>query len=260
MNIAPWPLVARSALVRAFRPGSAPFSEAPFRTLRKQGWVTEGVCVVPHSAKGAQGRLTFFSALNVEAARQARLGARTAATRLAKDARQMESRPEFTLLTKLLSGAPASVVQAVLAGRVPANAAPEIHVLVREIAKATEERREARGHQWDLVDIASGTVVEVKADHVTLVDASGAHTMLPRWYSAIAHRDQVGAVLAILTDKLGEEQALVQPVPGVELDYARALSGFKLTPADLRLSEADATYLSGEPAPLRVLVPIKLPA
>src|ERR1700722_3714145 len=67
--IAAWPVVIRDRIVQAFKPGGSPDAEAPIRTLRSHAWVSQGVRVTLFSSHGLAGQLTFFSSLNVMAAR-----------------------------------------------------------------------------------------------------------------------------------------------------------------------------------------------
>ena len=43
--ITAWPVVIRDRIVQAFKPGGSPDAEAPFRTLRRHAWVSQGVRV-----------------------------------------------------------------------------------------------------------------------------------------------------------------------------------------------------------------------
>lgn len=260
-KIAPWPIVARSSLVRAFKPGADARAAGPFSTLRQKRWVTPGVSVIPHSGGRAEGRLTLFCALNVEAARQARIGKRAAALRLAKDAEQVERSAEFKELAASLSRASAATVRAILEGEIPARAPPGTDDLVRQIAQATEEKRSLRSQQWELAEITAGRIVKIDAKLVRVLVTSGDHALLPRWYSAAAHRVRVGDYLAVLTERLGDEQAIVHPVPAIPLEWRRhSAHPFELTESDLRLSAADVEHLSGKPAPLKIIVPVDVPA
>ena len=72
--IAAWPVVVRDRIVHAFKPGTSPAGEAPFRTLRRHEWVSQGVRVTLFADHGLAGQMTFFSSLNVVAARLARRG------------------------------------------------------------------------------------------------------------------------------------------------------------------------------------------
>lgn len=105
-TIAAWPVVVRDRIVHAFKPGAPPSAEAPFRTLRRHKWVSQGVRVTLFADRGLAGQLTLFSSLNVMAARLARRGDSPAAERAARAAADLESGPEFAVLRSLLSELP----------------------------------------------------------------------------------------------------------------------------------------------------------
>ena len=104
--IAAWPVVVRDRIVHAFKPGGSPAAEGPFRTLRRHEWVSQGVRVTLFADRGLAGQMTFFSSLNVMAARLARRGNAPAAERVARAAADLEAGPEFAILRSLLSELP----------------------------------------------------------------------------------------------------------------------------------------------------------
>ena len=112
MGIDQWPVVGRTQIIQAFRPGEPASKEAPFRTLRSHGWATAGMSVVTRSEHRASGRFIIFSVLNVDAARLAREGDERSAKVLAKAAARVEASAAFGRLRKLLSGRPAADVSA----------------------------------------------------------------------------------------------------------------------------------------------------
>src|SRR6202034_3145233 len=114
--IASWPVVVRDRSVHAFKPGGSPAAEAPFRTLRRHEWVSQGVRVTLFADRGLAGQLTFFSSLNVMAARLARRGNAPAATRVARAAADLEAGPEFSVLRSLLSKLPDHEAERVVSG------------------------------------------------------------------------------------------------------------------------------------------------
>src|SRR5262245_22787168 len=138
MTIAAWPVARRTRLVHAFKPGDRSHSEAPFRTLRKHDWATPGVRIAPRAGSHLSGQLTMFSSLNVEAARLARRGDEVAATRVAAAATELEARPEFDRLSKILAELPLPVARDVIDGAVPDEAPPALLEALRAVGRATE--------------------------------------------------------------------------------------------------------------------------
>src|ERR1700722_6607340 len=114
--IAAWPVVVRDRSVRAFKPGGSPAAEGPFRTLRRHEWVSQGVRVTLFADHGLAGQMTFFSSLNVVAARLARRGNSSAAERVARAAADLEAGPEFAVLRSRLSELPDREAERVVNG------------------------------------------------------------------------------------------------------------------------------------------------
>jgi hypothetical protein len=261
--IAPWPVVARDRIVRAFKPGGNSTAEAPFRTLRRHEWVSSGVRVTLHADHGLAGQMTFFSSLNVVAARLARRGDSSAATRAARAAADLEAGPEFALLLRLLSDLPDQEAEQVVGGAFPGGARTELVKALRTIAERTEQVRA------DYIVLSSpaevvfaGRITEVTERYVVLVEAKGATTMLPRWMAGDARRDRVGAFLALVSDKLDGTSAVVEAIPAIDVEDAPETVGFSpFGRADARarsITADDARVLAGEPTSLRILVPVTI--
>jgi hypothetical protein len=86
----PWPLTTSAELAGVLRPGGHLRPDSSLRTLRERGLSAEAITVVPRSARGAHGRVVWYSSLMIDVARLLRLGdqgtateVHTAATRLA---------------------------------------------------------------------------------------------------------------------------------------------------------------------------------
>src|SRR6202035_5890313 len=120
--IAAWPVVIRDRIVHAFKPGGSAASEAPFRTLRRHEWVSQGVRVTLFADHGLAGQMTFFSSLNVVAARLARRGNARAGERVARAAADLEAGPEFAVLRSRLSELPDPEAERVVCGLLPEDA------------------------------------------------------------------------------------------------------------------------------------------
>lgn len=248
-----WPVVARAQLVQAFRPGESPTKEAPFRTLRANRWATSGISVVTRSAHHASGRVTIFSALNVDAARLAREGRARSAAALARAASRVESSRTFARLARLLSGRTAREVSSVVDGVVHE---PELLESLQDIARATLAAREA-ARSPSGVDVVAGTIAGTVDDVFVLDGPHGEKTMVPRWLAQAAHRDEVGDALALVTEKLDDTQMVVKAVPAIDVT-PRSASPFGRAAPMRTLTASDARLLSGAPAPIRVLVPVTI--
>lgn len=259
MAITPWPLADRSELVQAFRPGAPGKREAPYRTLRQQRWATAGVSIVPHRAGKAAGRVTLFSSLNIEAARLARHGSGRAALEVAREAAKVEASAPFIRLSKALAGSAPSIVQAVIRGGLPEKAPREVAALVREIARATEERRRSVRAFLNSVDMVAGRISEVSESYVVVRDPAGPSTALPRWLARDVQREAVGDCVAVLTDRFEGRGALVEAVPAIDTEESPAsFSPFGRSPALDRITAKDAKRLRGLPDALRIIVPVRI--
>lgn len=233
--------------------------EGPFRTLRAHGWTTAGVSVVTRSERRASGRLTIFSVLNMDAARLAREGEHRGATTLAKAAAAIEASAEFLRLTKLLSGHMAEEVSAVVDGGAAEAQWPDLHELLKHIARETNATRSRCGPRVKLSEVVTGTISE--EDGLLVLNAEGGgRTAVPRWLAESAHRGNVGDCLALVSEKLSDQQLVVNALPGIETGRASRFSPFGRSAKVHSLTKADAKRLGGRPGPLRILVPVSIGA
>jgi hypothetical protein len=261
MNIALWPLIARDRLVRAYRPGEPSLSEAPFRTLRRHSWSTAGVRITPRTVGRATGRCTVFSTLNLEAARLARLHANDNASRLARAAAALESGPAFLQLEKLLADLPAETIVALVEGTFPADASTELWRTLQVLAQETRRRWITESRRGALSEMVVGCIAEMSATTVVLKCPNSPDLTLPRWLARAAHREAVGACLAVVTEQLEDSSALAYAIPALDLDAAPPqFSPFGRARALREITEADLALLTGSPKPLRVIVPVTIGA
>jgi hypothetical protein len=261
--IAEWPVVVRDRIVHAFKPGGSPAAEGPFRTLRRHDWVSQGVRVTLFADRGLAGQMTFFSSLNVMAARLARRGNAPAAERVARAAADLEAGPEFAVLRRRLSELPDLEAEKVVSGLLPEDAPAALAQALRAVASRTEEVRVN-----DIIlsspaeVIFAGRIAEVSDDYVVVVQMRGSTTMVPRWMAVAAQRDRVGALLALVADKLDGASAVVEAVPAIAIDDASAdddFSPFGRGDARTRgITAEDTSLLAGEPQSLRILVPVTI--
>lgn len=259
--IAPWPVATRERIVRAFKPGHSPMAEGPFRTLRRHGWVSSGVRITRRADHGLAGQMTFFSSINIDAARLAWRDDAPAAVRAASAAANLESGPEFGDLRGLLTDLPSLEAEQVVSGAVPDGASVELSRVIRAIARRTEQ---VRANLSSPLEAAfAGRVAEITEGFVVLAQEEGATTtMVPRWMASAAKRDQVGDVLFLVTDKLDDASAVFYVVPAIELEsvsHGREFSPFGRGDArTLEITAADARLLTGTPQPLRILIPVTI--
>ncbi|HUC57657.1 MAG TPA: hypothetical protein VMA95_09670 [Streptosporangiaceae bacterium] len=256
--IVPWPVVTRDRIVRAFRPGVLATSEAPFRTLRRHGWVSTGVRVARHGDRGLAGQMTIFSSLNVVAARLARRGDASAAERVASAAASLESGEEFAGLRRLLSALPSHEAERVVAGDLPADRAP-LAEMIRALANHTEQARPGDIMLTSPAEVIfAGQIAELTDALVVLVQAPGSTTIVPRWMANAAHRDQVGEFLALVADQIDGASAVVEAVPAIDVPAARFSPFGRGDNRATAITADDVRLLSGEPEPLRILIPVTI--
>jgi hypothetical protein len=228
--------------------------------LRLRHWATAGVSIVPRNGGKAAGRLTLFSSLNVEAARLARHGAERAAAQVAQEAAEIESSEPFLRLTEALATSAPAVVLAIIGGGIPERTPPEVALLVRALARATEKRHRATHSLSKFMEIVAGRIVEVGDRYVVVRDPAGPSTALPRWLAKDAHREAVGECVAVLTDRFEGRGALVEAIPAIDTEepQAAAFSPFGRSPELDRITAKDAKMLRGRPAELRITVPVTI--
>lgn len=258
MAVERWPLALRADLVQVFDPGKESSREGPFRTLRSHRWTTSGKTVVIRRGKHAAGRITLFSALNVDAALAARSGHETLALSFARAAERIEASRPFSELVRLLSGLPAKQVNDVALGVVESDW-PELDEAVRKVAVLTHEVR-TRGRLAKAKSAFVAGRVSQTASGFVVVTTEVSSLAVPRELARAAHRDRIGDCLAIHTDKVDERGVVIRAVPGVDLQEqvkaAPRFSPFRRgAPVD-SIDEADAKMLRGRPAPLIIRVPV----
>jgi hypothetical protein len=263
MTIAAWPVVARRRVVHAYKPGELSASEGQFRTLRGHEWASSGVRVTRRAGQRLLGQMTLFSSLNVEAARLVRHGNLDGAVRVARAAAELEAGPEFAQLKRIMAKLTDHDAERVVDGVLPDDAPDELAEALTTIARRTERWRAGELTLTALAEVITGRIAEVHEGYVLLVRTSGPATMVPRWMAVAAQRDKVGALLALVTDKLDDGRAVVEAVPAIDLDddtSPDSFNPFSRDPRALSINKADERLLAGEPQPLRILVPVLIDA
>jgi hypothetical protein len=260
--IAAWPVVARDRIVHAFKPGTSASAEAPFRTMRRHDWVSAGVRVTRFADHGLAGQLTFFSSLNMAAARLARRGNAPAAERIARAAADLEAGPEFADLRRRLAELPDQEAEQVVNGQLRADAPAALAAALRAAARRTEQVRADMTFMPSPMETAfAGRIAEVSSTYV-LIEAKECSTMVPRWMAGAAQRGEVGDFLVLVTDKLDGASAVVEAIPAIDVDSSPRADGFSpFGRGDTRtttITTADTRLLAGEPQPLQILVPVTI--
>jgi len=262
--IAAWPVVVRDRIVHAFKPGGSPAAEAPFRTLRRHMWVSQGVRVTLFADRGLAGQMTFFSSLNLVAARLARRGNAPAAARVARAAADLEAGPEFAVLRALLSELPGREAEQVVGGLFPENGRAALAEALRAVASRTEQVRANDILLSSPAEVAfAGRIAEVSGQFALLVQPKdGTATMVPLWMAGEAGRDRVGDYLALVADKLDGASAVVEAVPAIDIDDSPEPDGFspfgRGSARTRSITADDVRLLAGEPHSLQILVPVTI--
>jgi hypothetical protein len=262
--IAAWPVVVRDRIVHAFKPGGSSAAEAPFRTLRRHEWVSQGVRVTLFADGGLAGQMTFFSSLNVVAARLARRGNAPAAARVARAAADLEAGPEFAILRSVLSELPDREAEQVVSGQFPENGPAALAEALRAVASRTEQVRANDILLSSPAEVVfAGRIAEVSDQFVLLVQVKeGTATMVPLWMAGAARRDRVGDFLALVADKLDGASAVVEAVPAIDIDDTPDADGFSpFGRGDTRtrsITADDVRLMAGESQSLRILVPVTI--
>src|ERR1700728_4183722 len=255
--IAAWPVVVRDRIVHAFKPGASPAAEAPFRTLRRHEWVSQGVRVTLFADHGLAGQMTFFSSLNVVAARLARRGNALAAARVARAAADLEAGPEFAVLRTLLSELPGREAEQVVGGLFVADGPAALTEALRAVASRTEQVRANDIVLSSPAEVVfAGRIAEVSDRFVLLVAMEGTATMVPLWMADAAPRERGGDFLSLVADKLDGASAVMEAVPAIDIDDAPETDGFspfgRGETRTRNITADDAHLLTGEPQPLRM--------
>jgi hypothetical protein len=195
------------------------------------------------------------------AARLARRGNAPAAERVARAAADLESGPEFAVLRRLLSVLPDREAEQVVGGVLPEDAPAALAEALRAVASRTEQVRADDILLSSPAEVVfAGRIAEVTEGYVLLAQAKGPTTMVPRWMAGAARRDQIGALLALVADKLDGASAVVEAVPAIEVEEAPETADFSpFGRGDERtrsITADDTRLLTGHPQPLRIIVPV----
>jgi hypothetical protein len=213
---------------------------------------------------GLAGQMTFFSSLNVVAARLARRGDAAAAERVARAAADLEAGPEFAVLRGLLAELPNREAEQVVGGVFPEDGPAALAEALRYAARRTEQVRASAIVLSSPAEVVfAGHIAEVTDRFVLLVQGEeGTATMVPLWMAGAAQRDRVGDCLALVADKLDGASAVVEAVPAIDIDDPLGADGFSpFGRGDARtrsITADDVRLLAAEPKSLRILVPVTI--
>jgi hypothetical protein len=197
------------------------------------------------------------------AARLARRGNALAAARVARAAADLEAGPEFAVLRTLLSELPGREAEQVVGGLFVADGPAALTDALRAVASRTEQVRSNDIVLSSPAEVVfAGRIAEVSDRFVLLVEMEGTATMVPLWMADAARRDRVGDLLALVADKLDGASAVMEAVPAIDIDDAPEANGFSpFGRGEARtriITAADARLLTGEPQPLRIIVPVTI--
>jgi hypothetical protein len=261
MAIVPWPLVTRADLVRAFKPGTNENREGPLRTLRAHHWVSKGVNIPSRSGARAAGSITFFSWLNLDAARAARRGDTSAAVRIAKEAAKLETSAPFIEIAELLGSLTSLTANAVVQGVLTEGTPDTLDGLLRSVAADTQDLRLELRSSHSVLDALFCKITRVEIGFVELSDTQGGQRRLERTLAEAAHRDQLGDCLALFSDPLGAAQVILSASPALDTSgkiSRRAFSPFERTITPRALTAEDIALLSRAPKPLKIGFPVAI--
>jgi hypothetical protein len=167
------------------------------------------------------------------------------------------------LLRRLLSELPDQEADQVIGGVLPKAAPDRLAGALRAIATRTGQVcADDISLSSPAEVIFAGRIAEVREDYVLLVQMKGQSTLVPRWMAEAAHRQQVGELLALVSDKLNGASAVVEAVPAIEIDDPPEISGFTPFGRDeartRTITANDVRLLAGRPQPLRILFPVTI--
>ncbi len=261
MSFELWPIVARTHLIQAFKPGYSTSPEGPFRTLRLHNWATSGVSVAARRNNRAAGRFSVFSVLNVDAARFARLDNAKSAKSLATAAKHIESGKPFLALSKCLAGLSVEAIRDVVDGVMSNAKSSDIFALLNQLARSTKVARERSGISATSSEVMTGRISKAGETSVVLTADNGMQTAIPRWLARSVGREKVGDAIAIVTERMGDSQATVHAFAAIELSaeaVPRAFTPFGRDAAVYDVVRTDIRRLKGTPRPLRIVVPVAI--
>ncbi len=184
---------------------------------------------------------------------------------MAQAAAEIESGPEFALLQNMLSDLAPADAQEIVDGFMREDALADLKEVIRAIATRTEEVRASDVLLSSPMEVLfAGRIAEMNEHYVVLTQIEGGATVVPRWMAGAVKRDQIGAFLALVADKLDFASAVVEALPAIEINLERSKEQIKFSPfgrddpRTRRISSRDARLLAGEPQPLRILLPVTI--
>lgn len=201
-----WPLTTSTELAQVLRPGSHLRADSALRTLRERGLAAEPISVVPRSARGASGRVVWYSVLMVDVARLLRRGDDATSTMLHRAASQILAHRSAGCLAERL----------VAAGPDPDPAALDAETggALTRLAMLTESARAE--HAMHLgVDTFVGRVAEVAGRVVVFGDDDSA---FPLHSSTAAPSPPVGTLVSVDTEMLSNGATMVWTRPAFQTE------------------------------------------
>lgn len=270
MTIYPWPLVDRDYVVQTAKPETRSVSDNTVRLLRRKHVLSNGAIVSPRKGGRADGKISFFSRLNVVAARLFRAGKHEEARDVMALATEIEQGELFEAVVKDLSGFSRVQIEAVVRGDLPDPMSRGFLDSLAKLAEFTEIRVNAHfaigthsgANPLAGSDVVRGIVRELNDGYATIQVGSDTVLVPVRILSGI-NRDFLDSAVVVTTDMLDKRRAIVEAEPGfsvVEADDVEYSPFNRNDPRNRTFTDEDVALLSTQPSPLKVMYPVTINA
>lgn len=212
------PLVTAEEIVAEYRPGGGATVKATLRRLRTADLVSEGLSRRPRASAGrVAGVLHVYSALNLEAARAARLDDLPTARRIAEAAGRIEQLADTSVVVSGLAGLGGS---ASLRRRFDwaTSLEPSLRDALRAVVEETVTSRQRLVNGDALTPPRLGVVTKLHGE-VADLKIEGAETPVPMLIADLEPLDSafVGAPLALRFEPFGRGRTLIKATPAIKL-------------------------------------------
>lgn len=222
------PLLPKPFIMKAFRPGSPIVSDAPLRTLKRNGFVSAGIEMPVRGTSGKlHGRGRLYCALNRDAARLVRIGNEPQARKAAREAEAIEE----SSLGKAIAAILAEVGTGEDSWQVYLSAGHDVRFLEKLglLSEKIDRVRDKLGLSAGLT-VSTGEVVAFHGPSALIATTDGSQLPVSRERLSAQGVNWLGAPV-IINREDDANMFLVELEPGVRLDApgrARAKSGAEL--------------------------------
>lgn len=221
-----WPLAEAAEVLDVYRPLGGPSSDAPLRTLRRNGAMSPGIRVTIREGRRFSGSCRVYSELNLDAARLARRGDSNSARVYAAAAGRLEEKI-------------ADMVATMSPDTITSRRAPDSDEhAVREISQATRSVRQALPALPEIERFV-GTLESFDGTSARVVTAGGQAFDLPQ-HLAFRLGARLGDWVMITREDVGTS-VLVRLEPMVS--GAGDFPGARLTAGETESATPDGDYL-----------------